>query len=497
MRRLQLTVPPNLSGSYQPRTDHLRFNVRIPDEFPFIDYEVRRAEDLPGLAVIVEEFLHRCQWAATPFGLVYRTAALVQARLGLRLLCTLAADPSLRLPTPWTKVSVKDVAAPLAEDLHTVNALETLIRFLFGAPLGRPLNELHAALDTAREALTHFSPLSFGTFQAWNPQDVVYRQDGTPITNRTTREVMESHASAFAVELLRSRSAAVAGPWFDEHTRRKRIGMYAALEELTNTARLSLESLPHLGTRCLLQLADLAIGEQFANIPGLPPPADYVESMLPYVRYGTALKDVARSADALALLERQSPEEHAGLDDALRLSVIMSEALTIRGQASPVFGIPVMSRRPVMLLNAAAARQWGVAEVSALQTDGDVGLVEEALVGATAHAAIRFFMVQGEMQTDAVLFEPTVERFLLLTRLCDWPVVEYDDGLEVFLCDAMDDPGPVVIGQATVFEVSKAIHALLKQSCTVFDGDAWRIGIHQRSLTEVVGVRAGQLVGTP
>ncbi|MEU1480895.1 hypothetical protein [Streptomyces sp. NPDC005760] len=80
---------------------------------------------------------------------------------------------------------------------------------------------------------------------------------------------MESHASAFAVEL--------------------RTGVYAALEELTNTARLSLESLPHLGTQCLLQLADLAIGEQIADVPGLPPPADYIESMLPYVRYGTAM----------------------------------------------------------------------------------------------------------------------------------------------------------------------------------------------------------------
>lgn len=491
-----MTVPPDLRGSYQPRTDHLRFNVRIPDEFPFIDYEVQRAEDIPGRAVLVEEFLHRCQWAATPFGLVYRTAALVQARSGLRLLRTLAADHSLTLPTPWNKADPKKVAAPLAEDLGTIIALDTVQRFLLGTPLGRPLNELGEALFTAKQALTRCSPLSFGTFESWDPRDVVHLPDGRPIAHRTTRDIMESHASAYAVELLRSCSAAAAGTWLDEHSRQKRISFYKALEELADTARLSLESLPHLGTEYLLQLADLAIGEQFADVPGLPPAPDYLESMLPYSRYETALKDVALSADALALLEEHSPEELAGLDDAGRLRVIMRNALTIRGQASPLLDFPVMSRRPVMLRNVAATGQWCAQEVNALVADGDTGLLEHMLVGATAHAAIRFFMVQAEMNTDSVLFEPTVDRFTLLTRLCDWPVIEYQDGLEVFLCDSMADPRAVVTGQMTVFEVSRAVLALLTQPCTGFDGAPWRLSIRQGPLLDVVGVRAEQLVGT-
>ncbi|MFF5367893.1 hypothetical protein [Streptomyces sp. NPDC013187] len=486
--------PQHLSGSYQPPTDHLRFNLRIPDEFPFIDYEVRGVDDIPDRAVLIEEFLHRCQWAATPFGLVYRTAALVQTRIGLRILSTLAADPSLRLPTPWYGSDSRSLAAPLAGDLRTINALETLKRFLLGVPLGRPLDEFKPAVEAARQALIRLSPLSFGNFESWSPENVTYRPDGRPIMERTTRGIMESHASAYAIELLRSCSATAAAPWLDDYSRRNRVNLYKALDELTQAARLSLRQLPELDTRCLLQLADLAIGEQFADIPGLPPPSDYIESMLPYSRYETALKDVALSADALAMMEEQGPETYADMDDALRLRVIMRNALTIRGQASALLGTPVMSRRPVMLGNAAAARKWGEREASDLLTDGDLRFLEQSLVGGLTHTAVRFFLIQAETKTDTVLFEPTVERFTLLTRMCDWPVVEYADGLEVFLCDAMADPRPVVVGQITVFEVVRAVRMLLRQACTRLDDDAWRLSVFQRPLTEVAGARIDQLV---
>jgi hypothetical protein len=66
------------------------------------------------------------------------------------------------------------------------------------------------------------------------------------------------------------------------------------------------------------------------------------------------------------------------------------------------------------------------------------------VLDAVAYTSIRFFKIYAETNTDTVLFTPDVDRFVFLARYCDWPVVEYPDGLEVFLCDPMDDPQPVV-----------------------------------------------------
>src|SRR5690348_1285874 len=213
-----------LRGSYYTRTDHFRFNKRIPDEFPFISYEVREPGDLASLAVLVEEFFHRCQLAATPFGLVLRAAALVQVRQMLNILSRLAADHSLRLPTPWFDLTAAPDDEQLAESLRIINALEVLQRFLLGIPLGRPTSDLRAAVERSREALSCQTPLSFGTFQSWSAHEVIYRPDGSPVQSRTTRAIMESHASAYAIELLRSCSPRAATTWFEDHIRRNRVG---------------------------------------------------------------------------------------------------------------------------------------------------------------------------------------------------------------------------------------------------------------------------------
>lgn len=231
-----MAVPAGLRGHYRPFTDHLRFNQCIPDGFPFIDYEVRVPEDLASLAVLVEEFLHRCQWAATPFGLVFRASVLVQTRQMLTILRALAADRSLRLPAPWftaTETGNADVDRPL----RVLVSLELLQRLLLGVPLGRPSAELRPAIQVGREALERLSPLAFGTFESWNAEDVVYRSDGSTALNRSTREIMESHASAYAVELLRACSPGVDQTWFEQHTERNRVGFYAALDELTKSGR--------------------------------------------------------------------------------------------------------------------------------------------------------------------------------------------------------------------------------------------------------------------
>lgn len=94
-------VPSNLRGSYNSRFDSFRFNVKIPDEFPLIDFRIASAEQVAPLANLIEEFTHRFQFALTPFGILYRATTLTQTRLCARVLSKLADDDRLRLPIPW------------------------------------------------------------------------------------------------------------------------------------------------------------------------------------------------------------------------------------------------------------------------------------------------------------------------------------------------------------------------------------------------------------
>jgi hypothetical protein len=468
----------------------LRFNKRIPDEFPFIDYAVREPGDIPGLAVLIEEFLHRCQWAATPFGLVFRAAVLVQVRETIRILRTLAKDSSLVLPTPWLDIRSTPDDTTLAVSLRTVQALEVLQRFLLGVPLGRPTSELRNAVAISKAALIQSSPLSFGTFQSWSAENVIYRLDGSPIHSRTTRGIMESHASAYAIELLRSCSQRPAN-WFDEYIRTNRVGLYSALEELAQAGGVSF---PLMSIRHLLYLADVSINIQMADIVGFPPPPDYLDEMLPYKRYALALQDVITASHEWEFIIEDERDKH---DDAKRLNFAIDYAITIRGQASPFYGLEPLSRRSAMERNIHATWQWEAQELGLLDSSGDIGTLEAMLIGALTYSSIRFFKINAEMSTDSTLFEPTLSRFVFLARFCDWPVIEYGDNVEVFLCDPMSDPRSVVTSQITIYELTRMARRLLVESCRMFDGPSWSLStIRQRPpLINVIGVDANQLTG--
>ncbi|MFD0688655.1 hypothetical protein [Actinomadura fibrosa] len=485
-----------LTGSYHPRTDHLRFNQRIPDAFPFIDYEVGSAELVNDRAVLIEEFLHRCQWAATPFGLVFRQAALAQVRESIGILRHAAADPAIRLPTPWFDLAADpDPALPQAvrTGLTRLRAIETLQRFLLGIPLGCPAETIAEAVDISREALTESTPLRFGTFRSWPLSEGVYRANGTPIMHRSTRGIMESRASAYTAELLRACSPG-SGPLIDEHIRRNRVGLYRALEELASAADVPV---PGLLPRHILDLADVALGVQVADIPGLPPPNDYVESMLPYARYALALKDVHGFAEAFELIADRTPEDVEGLSDQRRLDLIVRSAVQQRGQASHLLNLPVMSRRGIMEQNIRAVWAWAERLRPGIDSEGNVRVIEEMTVDAMVYTGVRFFRIYAETDTDTVLFRPAVDTFVFLARFCDWPVVEYPNGeLEVFLCDPMDDPQPVVRQSITMYEVTRLLRRLLVEACGDLRSREWRLTLWQEPLIDVFGVRSEQFART-
>lgn len=479
-----------LQGKYQPNTDHIRFNQRIPDEFPFIDYEVHDRSDLTGLAMLIDEFIHRCQWAATPIGLVFRMAALAQIKESLEVARKLAANQSLILPAPWLDFQQSTVDQSLLEHLHIIRSLDLLQRLLLGVPLGCPASELRKAIQLSRESLTRLTPLSFANFESWDAENVAYRPDGMPIHMRTTRAILESHASAYAVELLRGCSPGADPAWFQDHVAQNEGSLYSALQELARTTTLDL---PSLATRHILELADLAISGQVADIHGFPPPPDYIDSMLPYTRYDNALRDVASSADALNLMEQHQGRSIVD-DDVQRLDLIVRNAALTGGEASPLLGLPVLPRRPSMDRNIATTLAWASEQRRALEADNATRVLDEILINAFTYYTTRFFVVHAEMKTDSVLFQPTVERFILLTRLTDWPVIEYADGLEVFLCNPMkEDPQPVVASQITIFELATITQRLMRQQCSVEDIRRWHLSIYQAPFTEVLGNDPEQL----
>lgn len=234
------------------------------------------------------------------------------------------------------------------------------------------------------------------------------------------------------------------------------------------------------------------MGEQIADIPGLPPPVDYIDSMLCYSRYVVALRDIEESAEAIRLMVERDPEKLGHLTDAERIEVIVRNAATIRGQGSGLFGLPELPRGPIMNSNIETTARWREEQVGQLDSDGETRLLEQVVVNALTYSAITFFQTQGQLTTHSAVFEPTVERFTLLTRVCDWPVIEYDDGLEVFFCDPHPDPQPVVGHQLTAFELARTTRRLLTEHCPTIDS-SWSMTVLGRPVTDVVGVASEQL----
>jgi hypothetical protein len=454
------TIPENLTGSYQPRTDHLRFSAPIPDAFPFISFAAEHPQRVAPLAVLVEEWMHRCQMAATPLGLLYRSSCLAQMRLGLGLLRVLAADPALRLPPPWLSDGIPEDET-LRDGIRQLRALEGLQRFLLGVALGLPVSQLNTALSSARQALEALTPLRFGTFQLWDVNRL-YRDDGTPLMQRATRGILESHASAYAAELILACSQRKARGWVVDHVRRNRIGLYRALEEIAEAAHADAAQ---LSTHHVLTLADWALAGHFTDIVGFPPPVDYIEGALPYTRYETALRDVERFGDAADAIASTDPD-HARLlatpDDRTDLAV--RTAVNARGQASALLGLEPMSHRPMMETLIREALSWEEEQLARLASEDPLSHLDRTVVNGVAYASIRYFKILAEFQTDSTIFTPQQDTFVLLARFCDWPVIEYEDELQVFLCDPMDDPGPIMGQQALLYQLATALRPYMTES---------------------------------
>ena len=436
-------VHPELRGQYAPRTDHLSFNHRIPDAFPGIDFSVSNEALAPPMASLVDEFVHRAQWTLTATGMVYRVGCHVQVLHTLEVLRVLADDPLMRVPAPWLTGDLPADPA-LHQHIAVIRAIDVTQRYLLGQPLSSALlNNLPRALALTRTALSEAAPLTFGTFDTWD-FDRLYHSDGRPIRRASTQNILESHASTFAVELLRGCSHERATGWLNAYVADYHRGVYLTLQELAAEARHDVD------TRALLRLADWALSCPLTFVHGVPPPPDYLEAAVPYARYAESFQRFPSLIRTFADLGEENPS-----------ALLLVEAVIASiGDIRPgIVNMPPDRSRDIAV-ELDSVDRWEADRMARLDGAGALASFSKLVTGAIVETVQRYLLGLFETHRDAMSFEPTPERFARMCALSDFPVISYPDGLEVFLCRPTEDPQWQLKFRTTIFGLTVATRAL-------------------------------------
>jgi hypothetical protein len=403
----------DFAGRYEAATDHLAFSARIPDAFPRMAFRAKSIAQAHYLAVVIEEWVHRCQFALTPVGLTYRLCCLAQSRIVMRLVDRLRAQPGLRIAMPWLSASSDD--DEVAGALDGLRVLESTKRVLLG-------EEIEGRVHEAPRVLEALIPLRATWSGVWQQDD--YQVFGAPKPHLTTRAILESHASAMAFAILEREAPRRLRRALQDYVRTNRIGLYRSLEDIVEDAAHP----EPLDLDAVLRLATFALDGATFQIPGIPPAPDYLSSALPYARYRRVLDtlpDVDASAERLghALNAAERVEFAARMTGA-------SGGLAVIGQLQSdeqiradwaVFG-------PRLMHSIAA---WGE-QTGEGPPDTHCGRLERAVINEIVRTIQRYVLGVIEAPQDAALFTPTADRLARLCEICDHPTIIYPDGREIF-----------------------------------------------------------------
>lgn len=435
-----------MRGRYSPRTDHLVFNRHVPDEFPYIDLTVRDAEHASPLANLLDEFVHRAQWGLTAVGMVYRVGCHVQLLHALEVLQLLAADRTLRVSRPWLTGDLP-TDAEAAAHVRAIRAVETTQRYLFGQPLPDRRETAVNAIPFARATLAELSPLQFGTFGIFDPSRL-YDADGQPVESRSTQRILESHAATYAVEVLRRESGKRAGPWLDRYVAHRHTGVYRTLQDLAAAA----EQPQSLDPFALLRLCDWALSCPLTHVYGVPPPPDYLEAAVPYARFAGGLDQLPTVRNAMLRLNAQMTPTARDLVEGV---------IAAYGDIRPGFIDVPPDRSREIDVALEDVESWRQQRMVALDGDDIFTSFSRLATIAVSQAVQRYLLGLRELPRDGMAFQPTLDGLARMCARCDFPVVEYPDGLEVFLCEPSDQPELDVQFHSTLFGLTAAIRALL------------------------------------
>lgn len=173
------------------------------------------------------------------------------------------------------------------------------------------------------------------------------------------------------------------------------------------------------------------------------------------------------------------------------LEFMVEYARTVRGQASPLLGLEPVSRRSSMSYNANQVATWTSDRISMTTESEKAQWAEVACINELGFSALQFYNAYGNTMTDWTFFEPTLDRFALLCRVCDWPVIAYPDGLEVFFCAPSSERHTITPRQIFFFELSRAMRILMVG--TLENTNVADLNILGHSLLDLVSVSHEQL----
>lgn len=404
-------------GAYVPHTSSMRFELPIPDEFPFLDFGAMKSQDIAPTAALLEEFAHRFQVETTHFGCLYRLACLIQTLRCLDGLRWLAGDATRRLPMPWTDLR-KD--APAAQGmLDDIRALEVVKRLVFGFSLNEDVGTVHDAFARTKDLVHEYTPMTLRHFGTWAGLGDFYDESGRFKVEKTTRAILESHGSAYAFSLLREAAPDAIQTDIEAFIAAKRRGLYETVEQMSKHATRG----EVIDLHGVLRLGDYAMDASLFDIPTVPPPGDYVASTLPYARYRIVIEALPRATKAATLLGHEM-----SLADAVEAAVYLHSQQWVAGEVSDE--TLEKGRRIQLERELEDIDSWLEHEEEDVPLDAS-GVCVRREIARTCSALLRGTL---PFHLGSAKFAPNPGRLGELCRVCDLPFIEYPDGFELFRC---------------------------------------------------------------
>lgn len=414
-------------GRYNPSSDSMAFVQPLPDEFPYMEMAAIREEDIGLLASVLEEFAHRFQFQSTHFGFLYRLAGLIQSAKILDVLAWLGQSRTRQLQLPWNGAESSDEL--LQEYLADVHALDDFRRVLFGLTLadGQAVNQFGTSLERVKNLVHDYTPIGLSHFSTFGGIEDFYEEDGRVKVRKTTRAIVESHASAFAFEFMRRHAPKDLEISIDAFIKQNRRGLYRTIEELA----VSIELPVTMDLQAVLRLGDFALDGKLVDVATMPPPEDYVEAALPYGRYLGAMHRIENFGEAakrmgqaeLSLLQIVEGVIHMIGDDRGIANQLGLDSNAIQEGRAIQLQQELKHQTNFMTYREAAT---------------ELSEYERYLHIEIGRSAQIFMESNLGFQPDARRFDPTVNGLVHICRFADLPIIEYPDGLEIFRCEPQE-----------------------------------------------------------
>ena len=282
----------------------------------------------------------------------------------------------------------------------------------------------------------------FGGFEG------LYDAGGHVVMTETTRAILESHASAFAFEILRRHAPAGLVPEIDEFIGRHRRGLYRTVETIAE----SLDEPVDFDLGAILRLGDFALDGKLFDIRTIVPPEDFVEQAMPYARYRRSIQEIPRVRDAMRRVKR------ADLSLEQQVEVLINVHGDDRGLLTLDEKDVLKAQDIQFRAESRGVEEW-LEDCEQSRPLSDAGTVIRREVARTS-----ILFLQGVLSyaPDAKKFAPTLPALVKLCRLCDLPSIEYPTHFELFRCEPQDVDRHFIAFRMFVYSLATVTTLLLR-----------------------------------